>query len=111
MLISERLATTSMTTDQQFDFLANRIEGILKLLALQTASGKKAGEAAALLERAGLDRKTIAEILNTSPDSVRALLSQNKKGSSEKKSKKAEVEPTGTEVSASAVAPAEEVQQ
>src|ERR1039458_8388250 len=77
-----------MTSDEQFNLLTNRIEGILKLLAVQTVSGKKAGEAAALLERAGLDRKMIAEVLNTSPDSVRALLSQNKKGSSEKKSKK-----------------------
>ena len=68
-----------MTHDQQFDLLANRIEGILKLLALQTASGRKAGEAAVLLERAGLDRKTIAEVLNTSQDSVRSLLSQHKK--------------------------------
>jgi hypothetical protein len=79
-----------MTSDEQFNLLTNRIEGILKLLAVQTVSGKKAGEAAALLERAGLDRKMIAEVLNTSPDSVRALLSQNKKGSSEKKSKKTE---------------------
>lgn len=77
--MSGRLATISMTHDQQFDLLANRIEGILKLLALQTASGRKAGEAAVLLERAGLDRKTIAEVLNTSQDSVRSLLSQHKK--------------------------------
>jgi 3-hydroxyisobutyrate dehydrogenase-like beta-hydroxyacid dehydrogenase len=68
-----------MTTDREFDLLASRIECILKLLALQTTSGKKAGEASVLLERAGLDRKTIAEVLNTSQDSVRSLLSQHKK--------------------------------
>lgn len=73
-----------MTTDEQYDLLLNRVEGILKLIAIQTASGKKAGEAAALLDRAGLDRKAIAEVLNTSQDSIRALLSQSKK---EKQSK------------------------
>jgi len=68
-----------MTSDEQFNLLLNRLEGILKLIALQTASGKKAGEAAVLLDRAGLDRKVIADVLNTSQDSVRALLSQYKK--------------------------------
>ncbi len=68
-----------MTSDEKLDLLLNRIEGILKLLALQTISGKKAGEAAATLGRVGLDRKLIAEVLNTSPDSVRALISQGKK--------------------------------
>jgi hypothetical protein len=88
--MSKRLAKNFMTNDEQFNLLTNRLDGILKLLALQTASGKKAGEAASLLERAGLDRKMIADVLNTSPDSVRALLSQKKKGSSEKKAKKTE---------------------
>jgi len=69
-----------MTTDEQFAVLIERIESILKLLALQTTSGRKAGDAASLLDRAGLDRKLIAEVLSTSQNSVRALLSKNKKG-------------------------------
>jgi len=74
-----------MTSDEQVDIVVNRLEAILKLLALQTTSGKKAGEAASLLEPAGLDRRLISEVLGTSQDSVRALLSQRKKGQSSKK--------------------------
>lgn len=52
--------------EDQFNLIMNRLDGILKLLALQAASGKKIGEAAGLLERAGLDRNLIAEVLGTS---------------------------------------------
>ena len=63
-----------MTSDEQFNLLTNRIEGILKLLAVQTVSGKKAGEAAALLERAGLDsqddRRSFEHVAGLSPCAV-----------------------------------------
>ena len=74
-----------MTSDEQFNLVMNRLEAILKLLALQITFGKKASEAAPLLERAGLDRKLMSEVLNTSQNSVRALLSKTKKAQTSKK--------------------------
>jgi hypothetical protein len=74
-----------MNSDDQFAFIASRLEAILKLLAIQMTLGKKAGEAASVLDRAGLDRKLISEVLGTSQDSVRALLSQSKKGKQNRK--------------------------
>ena len=67
-----------MTTEEKVDLLLNRVEGILKLLAVQTVHGKKTGEAVVLLDRAGLDRDIIAEILNTSQGSVRKFISLSK---------------------------------
>jgi DNA-directed RNA polymerase specialized sigma24 family protein len=74
-----------MSSDQQFNLVLNRLESILKLLALQTTAGKKAGDVAILLERAGLDRKLIAEVLDTSQDSVRSLISQSRKSKTPRK--------------------------
>lgn len=74
-----------MTTDDKVDLLLNRVEGILKLLAVQTIQGKKTGEAVVLLDRAGLDREIIAEPLNTSQGSVRKFISLSKPSKSSKK--------------------------
>lgn len=76
-----------MTHDEQFEELTQRLDGILKLLALQAISGKKIGEAAVELERAGLDRKIIAEVLGTSQSSVRKFVSRKKGRKSTSKNK------------------------
>lgn len=46
---------------------------ILKVEAIQAASNKSVTEGARLLKLAGLDNQTIAEVLNTSPATVRTL--------------------------------------
>ena len=66
------------TTEEKLDSMLNRVEGILKLVALQTVSGKNTGDAAVVLNRAGLDRKLIAEVLETSQSSVRGFISLDK---------------------------------
>jgi DNA-binding CsgD family transcriptional regulator len=45
----------------------------LKVEALQAASNKSVTEGARLLKLAGLDNQTIAEVLNTSPGTIRTL--------------------------------------
>jgi len=53
--------------------LVERLDLILRVLALQVAEGKSMTERARLLKTAGLDNKTIAEVLNTSDATVRIL--------------------------------------
>jgi len=52
-----------------------RLDLILRVLALQVAEGKSMTERARLLKTAGLDNRTIAEVLNTSDATVRTLTS------------------------------------
>lgn len=63
------------------------LTSILRILAVQTVEGKKLTEAVKLLDRAGLDSNAIADVCETSPNSVRARLSQARK---ERKMKKEE---------------------
>ncbi len=46
---------------------------ILRVQAIQAASNKSVTEGARLLKLAGLDNQTIADVLNTSPATVRTL--------------------------------------
>jgi hypothetical protein len=73
-----------MTPEEKLDALLGRLEEIIKLIALQTISGKKVGDAAVILERAGLDRRIIADVLGTSQSSVRALISRSQSPSNKK---------------------------
>jgi hypothetical protein len=72
----------SLTSDQKFDLLLDRLDSVLRLQALQTVSGMNAGEAAVLLDIAGLDRRLIATILDTTQASVRKSISRAKKSES-----------------------------
>jgi hypothetical protein len=76
-----------MTVDDKFDILLSRVDGILKLLALRTVADMKTGEAVKILNRSGLDRKMIAEILGTTQSSVRGFISLDTKGTKEKPKK------------------------
>ena len=60
------------TTEEQ---ILSKLDLILRVLSLQVASDSSMTERVRLLKLAGLDNQTIAEILNTSSASVRALAS------------------------------------
>lgn len=61
-----------MKTDERLIALLTQI---LKVEAIQAASNKSVTEGARLLKLAGLDNQTIAEVLNTSPATIRTLTS------------------------------------
>ena len=61
----------------------DRLDTILRVLALQVAADKSMTERARLLKMAGLDNRTIADVLNTSDATIRTLttnLRTRKKG-------------------------------
>ena len=53
--------------------IVQRLDLILKVLALQVASDRSVTERVRLLKLAGIDNRTIAEVLNTTPNTVRVL--------------------------------------
>jgi DNA-binding CsgD family transcriptional regulator len=53
---------------------------LLRVEAIQAAGNKSVTEGARLLKLAGLDNQMIAEVLNTSPATVRALTANLRKG-------------------------------
>lgn len=59
-----------MKTDEKMIELLTQI---LKVEAIQAAGNKSVTEGARLLKLAGLDNQTIAEVLNTSPGTIRTL--------------------------------------
>jgi hypothetical protein len=59
-----------LPTDQA---ILEKLDTILKVLALQVASDKSITERARLLKMAGLDNRRIAEVLNTTPLAVSVM--------------------------------------
>lgn len=57
------------------DSTAEKLDLILRVLALQVAADKSVTERARLLKMAGLDNQTIADVLNTSDATIRTLTS------------------------------------
>lgn len=57
------------------DAVIERLDLILNVLALQVGQGQSVTERVRLLKLAGLDNKTIGQVLNTSTAVVRALAS------------------------------------
>ena len=57
------------------DRILELLDRILRVLASQAAQNKSVTEGARLLKLAGLDNRTIADVLNTSPEVVRTLTS------------------------------------
>lgn len=55
--------------------IAELLEKILRVLSLQVGADKGVTERARLLKLAGLDNLTIAEVLNTTPATIRTLTS------------------------------------
>jgi DNA-directed RNA polymerase specialized sigma24 family protein len=68
-----------MPTDDLSKAVLTNLDAIVRLLAIQLTGRLKPLEAMTLLERTGLDRKTIAEICDTTPATVRSTLSRAKK--------------------------------
>jgi DNA-binding CsgD family transcriptional regulator len=64
------------TTEEK---ILDKLDNILRVLSLNVGSDKSITERVKLLKLAGLDNKTIAEVLNTSQEAVRALFSQSKR--------------------------------
>jgi DNA-binding NarL/FixJ family response regulator len=65
-------AKSTTSTDAQ---ILERLDLILKVLSIQVAADKSLTERVRLLKLAGIDNKTIAEVLNTTPASVSVLAS------------------------------------
>jgi DNA-binding NarL/FixJ family response regulator len=65
--------TLPKASDDLLEEIAERLDQILRVLSLQVASERSITEGARALKLAGLDNQTIAEILNTSPGTVRTL--------------------------------------
>ena len=66
----------SHTTEEK---MLERLDLILRVLALQVATDKSITDGVFLLKTAGLDNKTIAAVLNTTEATVRALTASNRK--------------------------------
>ena len=55
--------------------LIDKIEILIKVTSILVGADKSTTERARLLKMAGLDNQTIAEVLNTSPATIRTLTS------------------------------------
>jgi chorismate mutase len=63
----------ALSTDEK---ILQKLDQILRVLAIQVGEREESlTERVRLLKSTGLDNQTIAEVLNTTPDSVRALSS------------------------------------
>ncbi len=56
--------------------LASKMDALIRLTALQVLGDKTGAEAISVLGRAGLDNDLIAEIVGTTPATVRGALSR-----------------------------------
>jgi len=57
------------------DEVVDLLSKILRVLAIQVSAGTSVTEGARALKVAGLDNQTIADVLNTSPATIRTLTS------------------------------------
>jgi DNA-binding CsgD family transcriptional regulator len=62
-------------TERLLRDLIEKVEVLTKVVGIQVGADKSATERARLLKMAGLDNQSIADILNTSPGTVRVLTS------------------------------------
>lgn len=59
--------------------ILQKLDQILRVLILQVGADRSVTERAWLLKLADIDNKTIAEVLNTDPATIRTLLSRKNK--------------------------------
>jgi hypothetical protein len=64
--------------DEVLQRIEAKLDQMLRLAALQAANGLKKGPAIQLLAAAGFDRRLIAELLGTTPNTVSVTLSNAK---------------------------------
>lgn len=67
------MASTKRSQDELLEDIHQTLELLVNLVALLVTSEKSVTEGARSLKMAGLDNQTIAEVLNTSPATVRVL--------------------------------------
>ena len=67
------------TRDLLSETVVERLNLILRVVALQVAPDKSITERACLLKAAGLDNVTIAELLDTTPATIRTVTSNFRK--------------------------------
>ena len=67
--------TKSSMSSELVQKVLDRLDLILRVLALQVAADKSLTERARLLKMAGMDNRTIGEVLNTSDATIRTLTS------------------------------------
>lgn len=65
----------SDNTERLLRDLIGKIEVLTKVVSIQVAGDKSTTERARVLKMAGLDNQSIADILNTSPATIRTLTS------------------------------------
>lgn len=66
-------------TNEQFTEILNKLDMLTRLVALNLLEEKKQQEQIILLKRVGLEPKEIAEMLDTTPNTVRVTLSKLRK--------------------------------
>ena len=59
-------------TDEQ---IVDKLDQILRVLSIQVAEDKSLTERARLLKLAGMENQAIADVLNTTPETIRVLTS------------------------------------
>jgi len=60
--------------EQQFTQLSNKMDTIIKLLALNAVAGKQLKDQVAILSSFGFQPKQIAEMLGKTPNNIRVIL-------------------------------------
>jgi hypothetical protein len=66
---------TRNPSDVRHEQLIERLDLILRVLAMQVGTDKSMTERAYLLKTAGMDNDTIAQVLNTTNQTIRTLVS------------------------------------
>jgi DNA-binding NarL/FixJ family response regulator len=67
-----------MANDEVLLRIESKLDQVLRLIALQTTGSLKQAPAIQLLAAAGFERKVIAELLHTTPNTVSVTLSTSK---------------------------------
>lgn len=75
--MSPRRVSTLTTYEEA---VLERLDLILNVLALQVGQGQSLTDRVRLLKLAGLDNNTMARVLNTNPNVIRALASNLRSG-------------------------------
>jgi hypothetical protein len=65
--------------EKYFEEISEKLDTIIKLLAVQIVGNKKGREAISLLAEFGFQPKDIAALIGTTPNTVRVALSEMKK--------------------------------
>jgi hypothetical protein len=77
--------------------IEGKLEQMLRLSALQITAGMKQVQAIQILNAAGFERKLIAELLNTTPNTVSVTLAKAKAKNAKTREPEPAAEPTVTE--------------